>query len=115
MDDLYFFKHGKVLFKPTKAKDVQFRKDKKEFISYFIGSNNLIKEDKGFALEPWKSIYFKNFDFTFYDNIIFSMGNYFFTNYKDKTIKAEYSFAYILYEKKSLKIIFHHSSIPYKE
>ena len=86
MDDLYFFKHGKVLFKPTKAKDVQFRKDKKEFISYFIGSNNLIKEDKGFALEPWKSIYFKNFDFAFYDNIIFSMGNYFFTDLNEEVI-----------------------------
>jgi len=40
------------------------------------------------------------------------MGNYFFTDIKGNTIKVEYSFVY----KKigdSIKIILHHSSLPY--
>ena len=78
VEELYAFKKGKVLFKPTKASKNQFRKDKNEFISYFIGHNKISDEDKGFALEPWKDIQFDNFDFTVFKDIIISMGNYFF-------------------------------------
>ena len=114
LDKLYFFNKGKVLFKPTKASKKQFRKTKNEYLSYFIGHNKISDEDKGFALEPWKSIYFENFDTIHYENILISMGNYFFTNYQNEKIKVEYSFGYILDDQNILKIIFHHSSIPYK-
>ena len=115
VEELYAFKKGKVLFKPTKASKNQFRKDKNGFISYFIGHNKISDEDKGFALEPWKDIQFDNFDFTVFKDIIISMGNYFFTNYNEEKVKVEYSFGYILDKKKDdLKIIFHHSSIPFK-
>ena len=114
LDRLYFFNKGKVLFKPTKASHKQFRRSKNEFISYFIGHDKVSDEDKGFALEPWKNIYFENFDTIFFENILISMGNYFFTNYRDEQIKVEYSFGYILDNKSILKIVFHHSSVPYK-
>ena len=100
IEELYAFKKGKVLFKPTKASKNQFRKDKNGFISYFIGHNKVSDEDKGFALEPWKDIQFDNFDFTVFKDIIISMGNYFFTNYDEEKVKVEYSFGYILDEKK---------------
>ena len=74
IEELYAFKRGKVLFKPTKASKNQFRKDKNAFISYFIGHNKISDEDKGFALEPWKDIQFDNFDFTVFKDIIISMG-----------------------------------------
>ena len=114
LDRLYFFNKGKVLFKPTKASNKQFRRSKNEFISYFIGHDKVSDEDKGFALEPWKNIYFENFDTIFFENILISMGNYFFTNYRDEQIKVEYSFGYMLDNKSILKIVFHHSSVPYK-
>ena len=114
LDKLYLFDNNKVLFKPTKASQKQFRKSKAEFISYFIGHNKTSDEDKGFALEPWKSIYFDNFETLYFGKILISMGNYFFTDYLDVQIKVEYSFGYILDEENNLKIIFHHSSIPYK-
>jgi hypothetical protein len=114
IEELYSFKDNKVLFKPTKASKKQFRKNKNEFISYFIGHNKVSDEDKGFALEPYKSVQFINFDFSIFENIIISMGNYIFTNYEDEKIKVEYSFGYILDENEDeLKIIFHHSSVPY--
>ena len=115
LDDLYYFKQGKVLFKPTKASHKQFRNKRNEFISYFIGHNKVSDEDKGFALEPWKNINFQNFDFITYDDIIISMGNYLFTDYENKKTKVEYSFGYIFDQENKLKIIFHHSSIPYKQ
>ena len=114
LDELYYFNEDKVLFKPTKACVKQFRKKKNEFISYFIGINKISDEDRGFALEPWKKISFNNFDNLFVENILISMGNYFFTNYDNEQTKVEYTFGYMLNKQNNLKIIFHHSSIPYK-
>ena len=114
LDDLYSFKQGKILFKPTKASQKQFRRNKNEFVSYFIGHNKVSEEDQGFALKPWKSIYFENFDIITFDKISLSMGNFFFTDYQNIQIKVEYSFGYIFDQDNKLKIIFHHSSIPYK-
>tara|TARA_Y100001970_G_C14183387_1_gene831100 strand:- start:737 stop:1225 length:489 start_codon:yes stop_codon:yes gene_type:complete len=114
LDNLYCFKQGKVLFKPTKASNLQFRKSKNEFISYFIGHNKISAEDKGFALEPWKRIFFENFDFIILDNVLLSMGNYFFFDYQDKQLKVEYTFGYKLDINNNFKIIHHHSSLPYK-
>ena len=113
LDKLYLFEKGKILFKPTKAKEKQFRVNKAEFMSYFIGYNKVSDEDKGFVLEPWEKVHFENFDIVSYEDIIISMGNYFFINYKDEKIKAEYSFGYCFDINKNLKIIFHHSSLPY--
>ena len=114
LDKLYFFNYGKVLFKPTKASHKQFRNNKNEFISYFIGHNKVSDEDKGFALEPWKNIYFENFDILYLEKLLISMGNYFFNDYQDNLLKVEYTFGYMLDKNNNLKIIFHHSSIPYK-
>tara|TARA_E500000178_G_C16996413_1_gene743407 strand:+ start:584 stop:1099 length:516 start_codon:yes stop_codon:yes gene_type:complete len=114
LDKLYFFNYGKVLFKPTKASHKQFRNNKNEFISYFIGHNKVSDEDKGFALEPWKNIYFENFDILYLEKLLISMGNYFFTDYQDNLLKVEYTFGYMLDKNNNLKIIFHHSSLPYK-
>tara|TARA_A100001011_G_C14247071_1_gene816076 strand:- start:25 stop:510 length:486 start_codon:yes stop_codon:yes gene_type:complete len=114
IDELYFFKKGKILFKPTKASHKQFRKTKDEFISYFIGYNKVSLEDKGFALEPWKNIEYNNFDFAKFENVLISMGNYIFTDYKENKTKVEYSFGYMLdQDENKLKIIFHHSSLPF--
>jgi hypothetical protein len=48
---LYGFESGNVLFKPTKAKDSQFRLNFEGAKSYFIGQNPNFSEDKGFALQ----------------------------------------------------------------
>ena len=53
--ELYGYGHGNVLFKPTKAKDVQFRPEASQAMSYFVGAKNVkqadgIAEDAGFAI-----------------------------------------------------------------
>ena len=50
LHEIYSFNHCDVLFKPTMAVSQQFRSSKNEFISYFLGQNNVCKEDKGLSL-----------------------------------------------------------------
>ena len=115
LEDLYAFKIVDVLFKPTKACIKQFRKSKEDFTSYFIANNNLYKEDKGFALEPWKKITFENFNITKIDRQILSMGNYYFENRNGQTIKVEFTFGYIIDDMGKLLINLHHSSLPFSK
>jgi hypothetical protein len=41
------------------------------------------------------------------------MGNYLFTDLNGDKTKVEYTFAYIKDDSEELKIILHHSSLPY--
>ncbi len=113
INELYDFENGNVQFKPTKASEKQFRNDFESALSYFIGNNTDFSEDFGFALNPWVSVEFKNDSLNVYDDIGIAMGNYFFIDQNGDKTKVEYSFVY----KKvgdSLKIILHHSSLPYQ-
>ena len=51
LDKLYLFEKGNILFKPTKAKEKQFRVNKAEFMSYFIGYNKVWNHGKKFILK----------------------------------------------------------------
>ena len=114
LKDLYAFEISDILFKPTKASVNQFRRTKEDFISYFIANNNLYKEDKGFALEPWKKIVFDTYNSIKVDKEIISMGNYHFENFKSETIKVEFTFGYIIDNVGKLRINLHHSSLPFQ-
>ena len=113
INELYDFENGNVQFKPTKASEKQFRNDFESALSYFIGNNTDFSEDSGFALNPWVSVEFENDSLKVYDDIGIAMGNYFFIDQNGVKTKVEYSFVY----KKvgdSIKIILHHSSLPYQ-
>ena len=113
LNELYAFDKGIVLFKPTKAKDEQFRFTKEKALSYFIaGKKKICEEDSGFAIHPWKNITFNNSSYIIEDNIAFVMGNYYFTDLNDIALKVEYTFGYKLINEK-MKIFLHHSSLPY--
>ena len=113
ISNLYAYQSGQVLFKPTKASDIKFRTTKKGALSYFIGHNNNFPEDKGFALKPWVKVKFKNAGIYINDNIAMAMGKYFFTPQKGKTVAVEYTFGYVKNKNGKLKIVLHHSSLPY--
>ena len=113
LHNIYAFDHCDVLFKPTLAKHHQFRSTKEEFISYFLGQNKLCKEDNGFAIKNWKSINFENYKIIEYNSYLISMGNYHFMDYKNKSLKVEYTFGFIKVNSNELRINLHHSSLPY--
>jgi len=112
LDKIYDF-DNQVLFKPTKAANEQFRNTKGSAYSYFIaGDNRECQEDNGFALSNWTEIIFDNSNIIINEDIAIAMGNYTFKNEASK-IKVEYSFVYKNYGNE-IKIILHHSSLPYK-
>ena len=113
LHDVYAFDQGDVLFKPTLAKHEQFRSKKEEFVSYFLGQNNVCKEDTGFAIKNWKSIKFENYKVVENNDNLFAMGNYFFENDKNEFLKVEYTFGFIRINNNELRINLHHSSLPY--
>ena len=103
-----------VLFKPTKASEVQFRNSYDSILSYFITGS--IVEATGFALEPWSRIIHKNHLFFISNDTATVMGEYTFESDKTQNIiTAEYTFGYLKCPKyNKLKIYLQHSSIPYK-
>ena len=112
LDKIYDF-DNQVLFKPTKAANEQFRNTKGSAYSYFIaGDDRECQEDNGFALSNWTEILFDNSNIIINEDIAIAMGNYTFKNEASK-IKVEYSFVYKNYGDE-IKIILHHSSLPYK-
>ena len=112
LDKIYDFQN-QVLFKPTKAANEQFRNSKGSAYSYFIaGDDRECQEDNGFALSNWTEILFDNSNIIINEDIAIAMGNYTFKNQASK-IKVEYSFVYKNYGNE-IKIILHHSSLPYK-
>lgn len=111
----YNFGNEKILFKPTKASDEQFRPTFDMALSYFIGGeDSFCEEDQGFAMKPWVKVTFENSGVIIEENRAIAMGNYFFTDLNDITIKVEYSFGYKLIESK-LYIDLHHSSLPFSK
>jgi len=115
LNERYNLKEGKILFKPTKAIEEQFRPNLDMALSYFIGGeDSFCKEDQGFAMKPWIKVSFENSGFIFEKNRAIAMGNYFFTDSNEKTIKVEYSFGYKLIDSK-LYIDLHHSSLPFSQ
>ena len=110
---LYGYDNGIVLFKPTKAKESQFRLSFEGAKSYFIGGDENFSEDSGFALQPWTNVRFDNASVILNEKTAIAMGNYFFTDLNGNVVKVEYTFGYFLDSKQCLKINLHHSSLPY--
>jgi len=113
IDRLYDYSVGEVLFKPTLARDIQFRKTKEGALSYFVANNDDFPEDNGFALKGWTDVRWENSGIQIFDNIAIAMGNYFFTN-NDGTIMVEFSFVYRKDDQGILKIILHDSHLPFQ-
>ena len=118
--ELYAYGHSNVLFKPTKAREFQFRPMAKDAMSYFVGADNVdngISEDGGFAInggKGWSNVAFDNHQVELTGNTAIAMGNYDFTcaTSGEKT-KVEYTFGYKRCADGKVRIFLHHSSVPY--
>ncbi len=102
-----------ILFKPTLAAEDQFRETTEEALSYFVGTEGT--EDGGFAIAPYTAVRWENNGTVISDSgdMAVAMGNYFFTGTDGAETKVEYSFAYEKDENGELKIVLHHSSLPF--
>ena len=114
LDALYGFEFGPVLFKPTLSGGAQtFRTDRTGTLSYFIGDNSDFPQDTGFALKSWREVVSETSSFFIEGDIAMWMGWVTFTSKDGDVVKVDKSFGYRRAEDGSLKLVLHHSSLPY--
>jgi hypothetical protein len=118
--ELYAYGKGNVLFKPTKAREYQFRPTAEEAMSYFVGNDaveNGYKEDGGFAINGGKGFsdcVYKNHQIELKGGVGIAMGTYDFTCATTGDVSTvEYTFGYKRCDDGKVRIFLHHSSVPY--
>lgn len=111
IEQFYAYGDHEILFKPTLASAEQFRGDFDGALSYFVGGS--IEEDGGFAIAPYTHVRWENEATLVDSDSAMAMGNYFFTRTTGEEVKVEYSFGYVRDDNGDLKIVLHHSSLPY--
>ena len=115
IDAAYFYQNGPVLFKPTLTTgDQTFRMDKEGALAYFVGGNDKYKGDGGFALKGWKKCESKPRAFVLDGDTALSMGNVHMWNAKGEETVVDKTWGYKLDKDGNLRIVLHHSSLPYK-
>jgi hypothetical protein len=115
INKFYGYDLSLVLFKPTLASVDQFRTSFDSAMSYFVGGNASFPEDKGFAIKPWSAVRWKNYGIVNNScSMAVAMGNYWFTPVGGGSdTKVEYTFGYVRGKEGELRIVVHHSSVPY--
>ena len=114
IDNLYGFNFGEVLFKPTLSGGSQtFRPTKEGALSYFVGQNPAYPNDSGFGIKFWREINSDTAATFIDDTVAMWMGWVTFTDRTGDTIKVDKSFGYRRAADGSLKVVLHHSSLPY--
>ena len=115
IDKGYNYANGIVLFKPTLTTGEQiFRLDKEGALSYFVGGNPKYKDDTGFALKGWVKYGIANKGIILNGSTAISMGQIILTDKKGNTTVVDKTWGFKMNELGELKIILHHSSLPYK-
>lgn len=108
IDKHYAFNESNVLFKPTFTKQVIFRNNKEDALSYFIKGD--IIEDNGFAIKPWKSIEPLEIHINIEESFSIAMGVLELSPFSDEN-PTKIAFTFILDEfDNGIKIKAHHSS-----
>ena len=115
LDTAYGFDLGPVLFKPTLSGGAQtFRTTKKGALSYFVGHDPDFPHDAGFAIRGWREMRSKTAAIFIDGNVAMWMGSVVFTDKDGQTIKIEKSWGYRKGADGLLRIVLHHSSLPYE-
>ena len=115
LDNLYGFEFGPILFKPTLSGGKQtFRSDKEGALSYFVGNNPKYPSDTGFGIKSWRFVGSETSDLYIDESIAMWMGWVTFTNKNEETVKVDKSWGYKKITSDLIKIVLHHSSLPYK-
>jgi hypothetical protein len=111
----YGYDQSLVLFKPTLASQEQFRITFDSALSYFVGQNPSFPGDRGFAIRPWTKVRWHNSGIVNNScNMAVAMGNYWFTPADGGAeTKVEYTFGYVRGPDGALRIVVHHSSVPF--
>ena len=115
LDRLYGFELGPVLFKPTLSGGPQtFRLTKIGALSYFIGNDPEYPNDNGFGIKFWRSVKPETSATFIQNDVAMWMGWVSFIDKNDSVIKVDKTFGYTKDKNGTLKIVLHHSSLPFE-
>lgn len=114
LDAAYGYGNGTVLFKPTLASgDQTFRTTKDGALAYFVGGNAKYPKDSGFALKGWQKYEFKNAGVYIDGDLALTMGKVILTDKAGKVTTVDKTWGFKKDDKGALRIVLHHSSLPY--
>merc|ERR1719436_2366746 len=115
IDAAYGYNYGPVLFKPTLTTgDQVFRTTREGALAYFVGGNSSFPNDKGFALKGWRKVDIVNAAIFRDGNSAVTMGNVLITDKTGAVTKVDKTWAFYKGKDGNLRIVSHHSSLPYK-
>ena len=113
LDAAYGYNLGPVLFKPTLASGVTtFRTTREGALAYFVGHSALYP-DKGFALKGWRSVQSETAAWFADGDTALWMGWVTFVDKAGASLKVDKSWGYKKDSAGNLRIVLHHSSLPY--
>ena len=115
LDRLYGFELGPVLFKPTLSGGPQtFRLTKIGALSYFIGNDPEYPNDSGFGIKFWRSVKSETSATFIQSDVAMWMGWVSFIDKNNSVVKVDKTFGYTKDKNGILKIVLHHSSLPFE-
>ncbi len=114
LDGAYGYNMGPVLFKPTLTVSPQtFRPTKEGALAYFVGGDPAYPNDKGFALKPWTKYEFENNAIHVTGDLALTIGKVRLTNDKGEITEVDKTWGFKRDDAGTLRIVLHHSSLPY--
>ena len=115
LDRLYAYELGPVLFKPTLSGGPQtFRLTKIGALAYFIGSDPEYPNDGGFGIKFWRSVKAETSGTFIQNDVAMWMGWVSFIDKSNSVVRVDKTFGYTKDKNGALKIVLHHSSLPFK-
>lgn len=115
LDAAYGYTLGPVLFKPTLASGRQtFRPTRKGALAYFIGHDADFPGDSGFALKGWRHVESETSASFMSGDTGMWMGWVSMTDKDGNVTKVDKSWGYQRDHEGILRIVLHHSSLPYQ-
>ena len=114
LDEAYGYDLGPVLFKPTMASGEQtFRPTKRGALSYFVGHDPEYPLDGGFGLKGWRDVQSETAASFADGDVAMWMGWVTMTDKDGQVTMVDKSFGYKKDADGVLRIVLHHSSLPY--
>ena len=115
LDAYYGYTLGPVLFKPTMASGAQtFRPTKEGALAYFCGHSEEYPRDNGFAIMGWRACEHITSATFIQGDIAMWMGWIRLTKKDGSVTEVDKSFGYKKDAAGDLRIVLHHSSLPYQ-
>ena len=115
LDTAYGYNLGPVLFKPTMASgENTFRPTRKGALSYFVGHDADYPLDSGFGIKSWRTVESETAASFIEGDVAMWMGWVTMTEKNGRVTKVDKSWGYKKDAEGTLRIVLHHSSLPYQ-